>query len=307
MKILITGAGGMLGTDLVRHLRGKHLLVGTGRRPAPHLEIPLHLGDLARTRIAFELIKREKPELVIHAAAMTDVDRCESERQEAILGNVEATKNVCEACNLQGAFLIFYSTDFVFDGMKKGPYVEEDTPSPVSVYGETKLLAERYLQMKGKRFLILRSSWLFGKQGNNFPRKILRQAEEGKPLQVISDQIGSPTYTGDLAEATAKLVDVLSRTKEAGNQIYHLTNEGAVSRYDWARSILEKKHFPVSLLTPVTSDVSPRPAARPKNSVLSNEKIKNRFSIELRSWEEALDAYFQEDSTLPRPDVSCER
>jgi dTDP-4-dehydrorhamnose reductase len=307
MKILITGAGGMLGSDLVGALAGKHVLTGVGRRPAPHLGIPFHLGDLGRSRVAADLIEKERPEVVLHAAAMTDVDRCETERREALLCNFEATANVCEAVNRTGALLILFSTDFVFDGAKSGPYEEDDIPHPISVYGESKHLAERYLLMKGKRFLIVRSSWLFGKQGNNFPRKILQQAEAGKTLEVVSDQFGSPTYTVDLAQATSQIVERIGKAGEpSGNQIYHITNEGIVSRYEWARMILEKKHFPVSLVKPVTSEVSPRPAARPRNSALSNEKVKTRFGIELRSWQEALEAYFQEDSTLPNPGVSCE-
>ncbi len=307
MKILITGAGGMLGTDLVRFLAGKHVLVGVGRKPAPHLGIPFHLGDLARSNIALNLTEKEKPDMILHAAAMTDVDGCETDRREALLCNFEATINVCEAANRIGALLIFFSTNFVFDGSKSGPYVEEDVPQPISVYGESKLLAERYLILKGKQFLILRSSWLFGKRGDNFPRKILRQAEAGRPLQVVSDQFGNPTYTADLAEATSRIVEMLAGSRRSsGNQIYHVSNEGTVSRYDWAREILEKKHFPLSLLSPTTSDQLTRPALRPRNSALSNEKVKNRFGIHLRPWEEALEAYFREDSTLPNPGVSCE-
>lgn len=301
MKILITGAGGMLGTDLAFRLAPNHFLVGIGREPAPHLEIPFRVGDLAEGRIAQQLIASEKPEIVLHAAAMTDVDRCETNRREALQGNLEVTRNVTEAANQVGALLIFFSTDFVFDGAKSGSYQEEDIPHPINVYGETKLLAERYLILRGRRFLILRTSWTFGKQGDNFPRKILKQVEAGETLQVVSDQFGNPTYTGDLAEAVGKIIEVISRSSSGHeNQTYHIANEGVVSRYEFARTILKKRNYPLNVVVPIESGgVRTRPALRPRNSSLSTEKIKNHFGVELRHWEEALEAYLGKDVTLP--------
>ena len=301
MKILITGAGGMLGTDLARRLASKHSLAGIGWQAAPHLEIPFRVGDLSQVKTARELILAEKPEIILHAAAMTDVDRCETHRREALQGNLEVTRNVTEAANQGGSLLVFFSTDFVFDGTKAGPYQEEDIPRPISVYGETKLLAERYVLLRSRRFLILRTSWTFGKQGDNFPRKVLRQAEEGRTLQVVSDQSGNPTYTGDLAEAVDKIIEgVIQQRAGQGNQIYHVANEGIVSRYEYARLILKKRNYPLDLIVPVESEKAhTRPARRPQNSALSTEKVKNRFGIQLRPWEEALEAYFEEDHALP--------
>ena len=291
----------MHGTDLAAHLASKHSLVGIGRNPAPHLEIPFQRGDLTELRLVHELISDQKPEVILHAAAMTDVDRCETNRREALTGNLEVTRNVTEAANRAGALLIFFSTDFVFDGSKSDPYGEEDVPRPVNVYGETKFLAERYVLLRARRFLILRTSWLFGRQGNNFPRKVLRQAEEGKTLQVVSDQFGNPTYTGDLAEAVGQIVGFASRQASGHeNQIYHVANEGVVSRYEFARSILKKRNYPPNLILPVESKEAPRrPALRPRNSALWTEKLKTHFGIELRPWEAALESYLEEDSTLP--------
>ena len=299
MKILITGAGGMLGSDLVSLLASKYEVAGAGLRPAPHLKIPFHVLNLADEKTAYNLMKTEKPKIILHAAAMTDVDRCETHRREALLGNLEATRQVTDAANHLEALVIFFSTDFVFDGRKSGPYEETDPPCPVSVYGESKYLAEKYLVLKGKRYLILRTSWLFGKQGNNFPKKILTQAESGKPLQVVTDQIGNPAYTKDLAEAVEKILESFTRKGIHGvNQIYHATNEGAVSRYEWAEWILKRRNYPTNLLSPVTADKLQRPASRPKNSVLSTEKIKKEFGIELRAWQEAMEDFLQEEFPL---------
>ena len=155
---------------------------------------------------------------------------------------------------------------------------------------------------------IFRTSWLFGKQGNNFPKKVLTQAQEGKPLTVVSDQIGTPTYTGDLAEAIGKILNFFTHPlPRHENQIYHLANEGVVSRYEFAQSILKKRNYSPTLVTPVSSESDrSRPARRPQNSSLSMEKVKAHFGLQLRSWEEALEAYFQEDPSLPRAERSPE-
>ena len=295
MKILITGAGGMLGTDLVLRLAAKHDVVGSGRRPAPHLNITFHQGNLANMKTTFDLVKAEKPEVILHAASMTEVDRCESERRAALLDNFEATRNVVDAGNRAGAFIIHFGTDFVFDGTKPSPYREDDIPHPISVYGETKLLGERYVLLRAKRFVIVRSSWLFGKQGDDFPKKIIRQAEAGKQIRVVADQFGNPTYTRDLAGAVGQLLEeVLSSGSGREKQIYHITNDGTLSRYEFARMVLRKKHLSSELVSPISSEEGQFPARRPQNSALSNERVKQRFGIQLRPLEEALDAYLQE-------------
>jgi len=300
MKILITGAGGMLGTDLVARLDSTDQLVGVGRKAAPRLGIPFKAADLVKSGVAEETVRSVRPEIILHAAAMTDVDGCETNRVEALRGNFQVARCVADAANRVEALVIFFSTDFVFDGKKEGPYLETDVPHPISVYGESKLLAERYLMLRSKRFLILRTSWLFGNAGNNFPRKILKQAASGKPFSVISDQFGNPTFTGDLAEAVVKILRVLSEKPGQGlNEIYHVANEGVVSRFEFARTILRKKKGPADLVTPISSEAAPpRPAARPRNSALSTAKLKERYGITLRHWEEALGAFLEEDRKL---------
>ena len=296
MKILITGAGGMLGSDLAACLGAKHDVVGVGRKAAAHLEIPYRIVDLAQPDAAMKLVRDLQPEAVLHAAAMTDVDQCESERVEALRGNFGMTRAVVDAANQAKALFIFFSTDYVFDGNQPSPYVETDTPHPINVYGETKFLAEKYILIRGKRFLILRASWTFGKYGNNFPKKVLKLAETGKPFSVVSDQYGNPTYTEDLAGAVAQILEGLPRVgKKSENQIYHVANAGRVSRYEFARTALKKKGLPLNLVVPVTGEKVVRPAKRPENSVLSTDKLKEDFGIRLRGWEKALEAYLEKE------------
>ena len=297
VKVLITGAGGMLGSDLAAKLATTYDVIGIGQRPAPHLNVPYRIANVTDGKVVQAFMEAEKPQIVLHAAAMTDVDGCETDRLGALAGNFEATRNVTEAANRVGALVVFFSTDFVFDGEKTEPYQEEDLPHPLSVYGETKLLAERYLHLRAKRFLILRTSWTFGEHGNHFLKKVLKKAEKGEPLQVVSDQRGNPTYTADLADAVKKILEVAlaeNKNRNLENQIYHLTNEGPVSRYELTRWILHRKNYPLHLVVPVTSDQVSYPAERPKNSVLSTEKAGKTFGIKMRTWQEAVEAYFEE-------------
>ncbi len=293
----MTGAWGVLGSDLASVLSKNHSVVGVGRRPATHLEIPFFVENLAMAKATRALVEKEKPDIILHCAAMTEVELSESHRRQAVEENFETTRNVTESAKRLDCLVIFFSTDFVFDGTKREPYVETDEPHPLSVYGKTKWLAERYLRLRGKRFLILRTAWLYGKQGDNFPKKVLRQAEIGKPLRVVSDQIGSPTFTRDLAGAVGEIVTSLAGKRERENQIYHLTNEGSVSRSEFARAVLKRRNLSLDLVIPIRTEEANFQAARPGNSVLSCEKVKESFGIRLRPWEEALDAYFKE--TLP--------
>ena len=286
----------MLGSDLALQLSARHEVVGAGRRPAPHLSVPFHIMNLGQSKVVMDFIKREKPDVILHAAAKTEVDECETERRAALAENFESTRFVTDAGNQINAAIIYFSTDFVFDGTSREPYKETDRPRPLSVYGETKLLAERYLMLRGRRFLILRTSWLFGKYGDNFPKKILRKAEEGKVARVVEDEFGNPTFTADLAGAVAELLNLLPKADEKKmNQIYHVTNEGTVSRFGFARAILKKKNLAADLVIPMPRASAHYAAARPQNSALATEKIKSEFGIRLRSWEEALDAFLQED------------
>ncbi len=300
MKILITGAGGMLGTDLASLLSQKFNVSGVGRSPAPHLSIPYQQLDLAERQAVFDFWQIHKPELVFHAAAMTDVDGCETRPHEAMRNNSEATKNVTDACNRFGGKLIFFSTDYVFDGQKKGEYVEEDTIQPLNIYGETKALAEKYIRENSKQYAIFRISWLYGLRGKSFPRTMLERGATQKQFQVVSDQIGRPTYTRDIAKA---FLDILSSNKDlfgqSAGEVYHLTNQGQASWADFASFILTAAYDGGITVTRITSQEFSRPAKRPKNSLLSIKKAQEKLGLSLRPWREAV-VQFMNEIGIPR-------
>jgi dTDP-4-dehydrorhamnose reductase len=295
MKILITGAGGMLGSDLARFFQGTFPTVGVGRRAAPHLSLPYFQQDLSDTEALEKLVAREKPDLIFHAAAMTNVDGCEREPERARKDNVEVTKNVVQASNRAGALLVFFSTDYVFDGSKDGEYEEQDIPRPLNIYGETKYQAEQTIRGEAKRFVIFRLSWLYGLHGRSFPRAILEKASQTDRLEVVSDQIGRPTYTADAARA---LFQLISRNKNilttAAGEIFHLANEGITSWASFAETILhlaKKDHVKVE---PIPSHELKRDARRPRNSVLCLKKSQEFLGLRLRSWKEAISDFIRE-------------
>jgi dTDP-4-dehydrorhamnose reductase len=288
MKVLITGAGGMLGTDLGNVLSPDFEIIGLERRPVTHLTVPYDICDLTQARKTRDAILSHKPELIIHTAAMTDVDYCEEHHDEALANNVVATEHVVEAANEIDAPVIFYSTDYVFDGKKKGAYEEADTPNPLSFYGKTKRMGEEHILRTSKRALIFRITWLFGIWGRCFPKAILRQAAEVTKMNVVDDQIGRPTWSWDVAQAMRQL---LLNKKDAllkpGTEIFHLGNAGTVHWADYARFILKGAGLEAVKVKDIPSAHLKRPAPRPENSVLSLEKSKKVLGLQLRSWEEA--------------------
>lgn len=273
MRIAITGDKGQLGRSLKGALSGHELL-------------PLDLPewDITQGKTAAHIV-RWAPDLVIHAAAMTDVDGCELDPEAAYHVNGEGTRNMATACQESGAAMVYISTDYVFDGSKEGPYLEEDEPHPLNVYGRSKLAGEEYVQGLLAKFYIVRSAWLYGPGGKNFVEKVLKLAEEREGLYMVTTEVGSPTYTHDLAEAIAGLIS----WPEYG--IYHLVNGGSCSRYQWAKKALElagRGDFPLH-----PSQGYPRPAKVPPHAVLKNRRAA-RLGIRLRPWPEALEAYFSE-------------
>jgi len=287
-KILITGAGGMLGTDLGNVLNPDFEIVGLDRRPVTHLTVPYDICDLTQARKTREAILSHKPDLILHTAAMTDVDYCEEHHDEALEINVAATEHVVDAANEIDAPVIFFSTDYVFDGRKKGAYTEEDAPNPLSFYGKTKQLGEDYILRTAKRALIFRITWLFGVWGRCFPKAILRQAAEVPQLKVVNDQTGSPTWSWDIACA---MRDLLLKQKdkafETGAAIYHLHNSGTVTWADYARFLLKGSGLEAVKVIDVSSDEIKRPAPRPTNSWMSSEKAEKILGLKLRSWQDA--------------------
>jgi dTDP-4-dehydrorhamnose reductase len=287
-KILIAGAGGMLGTDLGNVLSPEFEIVGLERRPVTHLTVPYDICDLTQARKTRDAILSHKPEVIIHTAAMTDVDYCEEHHDEALENNVAATEHVIDAANEIDAPVIFFSTDYVFDGKKKGEYEETDIPDPLSFYGKTKRMGEEYILRTSKRALIFRITWLFGIWGRCFPKAILRQAETMPQMNVVDDQIGRPTWSWDVSLAMKQLLnnhkDVLLKP---GTEIFHLGNTGTVHWADYARFILKGAGLGSVKVKDVSSAHLKRPAPRPENSVLALEKSRKVLGLKLRSWEEA--------------------
>lgn len=275
MKILLTGATGMLGQALRENLGLEYEVI-----PLAHAD--LDITDLGATRTA---LSRARPEVVIHAGAWTDVDGCERDPDRSWRVNALGSRNLAVACQEVGAACCYLSTDYVFDGDKADPYTEFDAPNPISCYGGSKLAGERYVQTLTPRHWIIRSSWLFGPGGTNFVKTILTKARSGADLRVVDDQIGSPTYTHDLARAISRLVS------GPHYGIWHITNSGSCSWYDFAAAILENTGLTGTRLEPITSKDLGRPAPRPRNSVLRNYCWELEGWPPLRSWSDALRDY----------------
>jgi len=271
MKVLVTGAKGMLGTDLCTRLRNAYET------------IPLDLPelDVTETSAVLAALESEKPEMVIHCAAYTHVDGCERDPQQAFRVNAFGTWNIASACQKTGSALLYISTDFVFDGEKGEPYDEFDRPNPINVYGRSKLAGEEVVRGMLSRHFIVRTAWLFGVHGNNFVRTILRQAENGKTLRVVADQIGCPTYTADLAEAIADLLE----TPLYGT--YHITNSGWCSWAEFAEEVIRQAGISVKVI-PISSAEWDSPTRRPKDSRLRHLALEMQGRDNLRPWQEAL-------------------
>jgi dTDP-4-dehydrorhamnose reductase len=277
MKVLIVGNRGMLGKELMAVFSPIHDTVGYD---LPELDIAQLESCLSRTE-AFH------PDVVINAAAYTRVDDCETHEQEAFKANGYGPGNLAKAVDKVGALLVHYSTDYIFDGRKKDPYVEEDAPNPQSVYGKSKLLGENLIRESCSNHLILRTAWLFGPHGANFIRTIVGIAKNGKPLRVVNDQKGSPTYAKDLAEHTRILIDAGCRST------YHLTNSGSCTWYDLTVNALQWAGLVSVPVEPVSTSEFPRPAPRPANSVLANGRLERDGLSLMRSWQIAAREYVE--------------
>ena len=257
MKLLVTGAGGQLGRELVDAARhAGHDVVGLAKAE-------LDITDRSAVDAAVSAVK---PEVIIHAAAWTAVDACESDPDKAHLVNVIGTRNVVQAARTVGARTVYISTDYVFDGEKSSPYVEDDVPNPQSVYGRSKLAGE---QEMGNGDLIVRISWVCGFHGANMVKTILKIMNSQPELRFVDDQIGSPTIAEDAAIGIVRLVE------HGAQGIWHLTNQGSTSWFGFAGDVLEAAGEDRARVKPIrTSDLQPpRPAKRPANSVLANTKV----------------------------------
>jgi dTDP-4-dehydrorhamnose reductase len=257
MKLFVTGAGGQLGHELVEAIRA------AGHEPIATTHVQLDITDEEAVRIA---IGSAKPDVVIHAAAWTAVDACEGDIEKAMLVNGTASKYVADAAHAVGARVVYISTDYVFDGSKPTPYNEDDVPNPQSAYGASKLAGE---QAMSEQDAIVRISWVCGFHGANMVKTILKLGATMSELKFVDDQIGNPTFADDAAKAIVNIA-----TSGLGG-IWHVTNQGVVSWYEFAREVLLTAGMDAAKVKPIaTSDLQPpRPAKRPANSVLHNGRM----------------------------------
>src|ERR1700761_1245299 len=264
-KILILGAGGQVGTELQRSFANAGEVIALSRETA----------DLSRPEELRSLIRQLHPDVILNAAAYTAVDRAESEPELALTINGEAPRILAEEAASLNALLVHYSTDYVFDGSKRSPWEEADETNPLNVYGRTKLAGERAIQEVGGRYLIFRTSWVYGPHGRNFLLTMLKLGRERDQLRIVDDQFGAPTSSSAIADATRKSVDpALSGTVGTGAQwsgIYHLTCGGETTWCRFAQAIFAQQHasYKSPEVVAISSSEFPTAAVRPKNSVLS--------------------------------------
>lgn len=274
MKVLITGSNGMLGHDLTDVLNDKHELILTTSKT-------LDITDKEHT---VEFIKENKPDIVINSAAYTNVDGCEENQELAFSVNGEGVRNLAIGCREADCPLVHISTDYIFNGKNDTPWVEDDEIGPINVYGKSKLEGEEAIQEILDKFFIVRTAWLYGINGGNFPKTMLELAKTHDELTVVYDEVGTPTYTLDLAEAIGKLIE----TDYYG--IYHITNSGSCSWCEFAKYIFEVAEVDVKV-TPVTASEFARPAPRPSYSVLNNKRWVDNGFEPLRSYKESIKDY----------------
>lgn len=281
-RLVLVGSGGML-AGMVRSLAPNSCDI-----------VPLDLPDFDLTdrRSVISAMELLRPEVIVNCAAYTNVDGCETNEEVALQVNAFGPGFLAEAAIMVDATLVHVSTDYVFDGQKNSPYIEEDPVNPQSVYGRTKLAGEKSILESGlKNFFIVRTSWLYGPGGKNFVETILRLAQEREELRVVADQVGNPTYTGDLAEAIFRLL------ADASFGIYHVSNRGTCSWYEFACEIVTEfvrrgGQVKVKKIVPIATEEYPLPATRPAYSVLSKDKYEAAVGVALPTWQISLSRYF---------------
>lgn len=276
MRILVFGSNGQVGSALVQCLAADVELVALTRAEV----------DVSDAAAVVRSIEEHKPDFVINAAAYTAVDRAETEHDVAERVNAEAPGVMAAAARRAGAWLVHYSTDYVFDGSAHTPYPEDAPAAPLGVYGRSKLAGERAVRAASDRYLILRTSWVYSLQGHNFLNTVRRLAAERAELRIVDDQWGSPTYAGDIARATAQLLRGALRAPEHSGT-YHLSAAGATTWCRFAAKIVATAGLDVRIV-PITTAEYPTAAVRPRYSVLDNAKLARTFGVRLPHWEEGL-------------------
>jgi dTDP-4-dehydrorhamnose reductase len=284
MRILLFGKNGQVGWELQRTLVPLGEVIAIGRQEAD-------LGNFDQLRT---VVRINRPDVIVNAAAYTNVDGAEGDEELAMRINAEAPGVLAEAAKELGALFVHYSTDYVFDGKKGEPYTEADTPNPINVYGTSKLAGERAVQLSGADYLILRTAWVYSLRGENFVTKVLKWARERETLRIVDDQVSSPTWARMLAETTAA---VLARGPEyVGKRkgLYHLVGEGWTSRYEWAKEIVainyQESNLTAKKILPVSTSEFPSPAKRPPFSGLSNTFFRTSYAMQVPRWKDMLKA-----------------
>lgn len=289
MRILLTGRTGQVGWELARSLLPLGEVIALGRAQA----------DLVDPEALRPVVREIRPDVIVNAAAYTAVDRAEEEEDLATRINGEAPAVLAKEAKRCGALLIHYSTDYVFDGRKAGPYSEDDDPNPINAYGRSKLAGERAVQAVGGEYLILRTSWVYAARGHNFLRTILRLAREREELKVVADQVGAPTWARFIAEASAHVLRQAQAERSAAafdSGLFHLTSSGHTSWHGFAAAIVEAagQRLPEGAvkarrIEPITTEQYPTPARRPMDSCLATGRLAERFGSVMPAWERALE------------------
>ena len=283
MNVLVTGSNGQLGTELRRlALDSPHHFIFTDINSLPGVEtVYLDISDRASIDIIAE---SEKVDIIVNCAAYTDVERAESEIDMAMLLNHQAVENLAGAAASRDAALIHISTDYIFSGEGNLPIREDAVPAPKGVYGSTKLAGEKAIQKSACRSVIVRTSWLYSPNGRNFVKTMRSLMRSGRELKVVYDQLGCPTYAADLADA---LMHIIHGPRIEGNTIYHYSDEGAVSWYDFAQAIRELSGYDCRVVPCLTGEY-PTKARRPHYSVLDKSAIKRAYRLEIPYWRDSL-------------------
>lgn len=283
MRILVTGGTGQLGRALARLASPEHSVVALGSAEC----------DITDFQSFRQIVAREQPDVVIHAGAMTDVDGCERDPDAAFRINARGTQNVAAVVQEAGATLVYISTNYVFDGESAQPYHEFATPRPINVYGQSKLAGEEAVRALAPRHYIVRTAMVYDETGRNFVNTMLRAASTRPSLSVVADQVGNPTYAGDLAAALYQLI------AQPAYGTYHLVNEGVASWYEWATTIFDLAEVRVSV-APIAASEWPRDAQPPANGALANTAAA-ALGIQLPNWRDALARCLARRATLEAP------
>jgi dTDP-4-dehydrorhamnose reductase len=283
VRLLVTGADGQIGWELRRSLMPLGEVVAMDRKAC----------DLTNLRDLPRIIRAAAPDIIVNAAAYTAVDKAEEEEPQATLINGTAVGVLAEEARKLGALLIHYSTDYVFDGTKTTPYTEDDLPHPLNAYGRSKLSGERAIDQCGGNYLILRTSWIYATRGRNFLLSVLRLARERDELRMVADQIGTPTWAREIADATATIAQQARREREQGvfkSGLFNVTAAGETSWFGFAEAILGQgpARLAKPKVHPISSQEYPLPAPRPKNSCLAGDRARARFGVAPIDWKQAL-------------------